>query len=354
VGQNFTNSLTNPAPTYSLGVNVFPSAPSAGLTSSYASSLPQGTFVTLLNREYKTSYASQWNLSIQHSLSRNDFLEFSYLGSSAHRLPNVIDAGQCRPTASLFCDPATRPWPRYGLILYQDGSGNSSNQALIARYEHRMDQGLNLRLEYTFAKALSDTWQAANVSANQVTICRKCSKGPTNFNVAHRAVASAVWEIPFGRGHRFGGWTVTGITVFSTGQPVNLRGPNQTGSPFINHLPNRVCDGRQEQLADNIRNNGFLWFDTACFPVAAVGYFGNSGSTVINGPGIANWDVGIQRSFPLHREMTRLQFRAEMFNVWNRAQFLQPNGDSGAGANFGRISATRPPRLVQMAIKVLW
>jgi hypothetical protein len=362
VGQNFTNSLTNPVPTYSLGVNVFPSAPSAGLTSSYASSLPQGTLVTLLNRDYRTSYASQWNLSIQHSLRRNDFLEFSYLGSSAHRLPNVIDAGQCRPTASLFCDPATRPWPRYGLMLSQDGSGNSSNQAFIARYEHRIDQGLGLSLEYTFAKALSDSWQAANVGANQVTICRRCSKGPTNFNVAHRLVGSAVWEIPFGRGHRFGGWpnlltggwTVTGITTFSTGQPVNLRGPNQTGSPFINHLPNRVCDGRNDQLAGNIRNNGFLWFDTACFPTAAVGYFGNSGSTVINGPGIANWDLGIQKSFPLQGETTRLQFRAEMFNAWNHAQFLQPNGDSGAGVNFGRISATRPPRLIQVAVKVLW
>ena len=75
-----------------------------------------------------------------------------------------------------------------------------------------------------------------------------------------------------------GGWTVTAITVFSTGQPVNLRGPNQTGSPFINHLPDRICDGRNDQLSGNVRNNGFLWFDTACFPLARVGYFGNSGA----------------------------------------------------------------------------
>lgn len=362
VGQNFTNSLTNPTATYSLGLNVFPAAPSTELTDSYPSSLPQGALVTLLNRNYRTTYASQWNFSIQQGLSRNDVLEFSYLGASAHRLPNVIDAGQCRPAASLFCDPSTRPWPRYGLMLYQDGSGNSSNQAFITRYEHRIDQGLSLRIEYTFAKALSDTWQAANVSANQVTICRRCSKGPTNFNVAHRAVASTVWDIPFGRGHRFsswpnliiGGWTLTAITTFSTGQPVNLRGPNQTGSPFINHLPNRICDGRNDQLADNIRNNGFLWFDTACFPIAPVGYFGNSGSTVIDGPGIANWDVGVQKSFPLWSDSTRLQVRAEMFNAWNHANFLQPNGDSGAGPNFGRISATRPPRLIQLAVKLLW
>jgi len=67
-----------------------------------------------------------------------------------------------------------------------------------------------------------------------------------------------------------------------------LSAPNQTGSAFITPLPNRDCDGRTEQLSDNIRNNGFLWFDPTCFTVPPVGYFGNSGPTVINGPGLNN------------------------------------------------------------------
>jgi hypothetical protein len=138
------------------------------------------------------------------------------------------------------------------------------------------------------------------------------------------------------------------------GQPVNLSAPNETGSPYITPLPNRVCDGRSSQLAGNIRDNGFLWFDTGCFTIPAVGYFGNSGARVLSGPGINNWDLGIQKFFPLRGERTRLQFRAEMFNTWNHAQFQQPNGDAGAGANFGRISATRPPRLIQLALNLLW
>ena len=143
------------------------------------------------------------------------------------------------------------------------------------------------------------------------------------------------------------------ITLFSTGQPVNLIGPNQTGSTFINHLPNRTCDGRNDQLSGNVRDNGFLWFDTSCFPVAAVGHFGNSGASVLPGPGIANWDLGIQKIFPLFGDV-KVHFRTEMFNAWNHAQFQQPNGDSGAGANFGRISAARAPRLIQLAAKVIW
>jgi hypothetical protein len=150
-----------------------------------------------------------------------------------------------------------------------------------------------------------------------------------------------------------GNWTVTGVVVFATGQPVLLKGPNQTGSTLINHLPNRTCDGRSGRLSGNIRNNGFQWFDTGCFPVPAVRYFGNSGPTVLNGPGLDNWDLSVQKSFPL-RETLRLQLRAEMFNAWNHAQFQLPNGDSGAGANFGRISATRLPRVVQLALKLLW
>jgi hypothetical protein len=225
-----------------------------------------------------------------------------------------------------------------------------------------MDRGLNLRFDYTFAKALSDAWQATNSSANQIATCRACSKGPTNFDVRHRAVASAVWELPFQHGDHSSrlrqlaiqGWTITAIAIFSAGQPVNLQAPNRTGSPFINPLPNRVCDGRSDVLSGNVRDNGLLWFDTACFEVPAVGYFGNSGPTVLAGPGIHNWDLGVQKSFPLPGEATRLQFRAEMFNAWNHAQFQQPNGAAGAGTNFGRIFASRTPRLVQLALKLLW
>jgi hypothetical protein len=152
-----------------------------------------------------------------------------------------------------------------------------------------------------------------------------------------------------------GGWAASGITTFATGQPIYLTAPNRSGNLLLNPLPNRVCDGRSGKLSGNIRNNGFLWFDTSCFPTPPVGYFGNSGVTVLNGPGLNNWDVGVEKSIPLlGQESARLQLRGEMFNAWNHTQFQQPNGDAGAGATFGRISATRPPRLIQVAIKLLW
>jgi hypothetical protein len=237
---------------------------------------------------------------------------------------------------------------------------------LTAKYEHRLVPDLNILFEYAIAKALTDSWQSSLSIYNQISDCRQCSKGPATFDVRHRAVGSVVWDMPFGRGRRFGGsmprwvdlaagdWTLTAITTFATGQPIQLTAPNQTGSTLINPLPNRICGGENDQLSDNLRNNGFLWFDTACFGVPPVGYFGNSGPTVLNGPGLNNWDIGVEKSFRIVRESNRLQLRAEMFNAWNHAQFEQPNGNAGAGANFGRISATRPPRLIQVAAKIVW
>jgi hypothetical protein len=95
-------------------------------------------------------------------------------------------------------------------------------------------------------------------------------------------------------------------------------------------------------------------FDSRCFTVPPAGYFGNSGATVLNGPGMNNWDLGFQKNFGIAKEAAKLQLRIEMFNAWNHAQFQQPNGNAGAGVNFGRISATLPPRLIQVGLKLRW
>src|SRR6185436_2287807 len=150
-GVSFTNPLTSPLPNYVMGSNIFPPALTGGLTSNYAANLPPGTVATALNPAFRTAYVLQWNFSVQHSVSRKDSVELDYLGSSGHRLPNIMDLSQCQPAANLFCDSKTKPWPRYGLVLYGDSSGNSSYQALIAKYEHQVASGLNLRFEYTFA-----------------------------------------------------------------------------------------------------------------------------------------------------------------------------------------------------------
>jgi hypothetical protein len=351
-GMDLTNPLGNPTPIYQLGQNIFPPAPGGPITNTYAANLPPNSSISALDPAFRTAYVSQWDFSIQHNMSANDAIEVTYLGSSGHRLPVEDDISQCRPAGDLFCNSATKPWPQYSLIYHAASSGNSSYEAGIARYSHRSSRGLTSGFEYTVGNALTDAWESSLTPNAQITDCRRCDKGPATFDVRSRAVGSVIWDIPYGHGRIAGGWTLTAIATFSGGQPIMLSGPNQTNTQLLNHLPDRVCDGRSNGLSGNLRNNGFLWFDPACFPIPPAGYFGNSGATVLSGPPLNNWDIGIAKSFAL-TESVKLQWRAEMFNAWNHAQFQQPDGDAD-DARFGRISATLPPRLVQVAMKVYW
>lgn len=363
-GKGFTSVPSNPVPVYELGENVFPPLGAAPLNASYAANLAPGSLVTATNPALRTAYVNQWNLSLQQQVARSDVVELSYLGSSSHRLLTIGDLDQCRPGPALYCNAATRPWPQYGLLGWLDSNGNSSYESLITKYQHRTNRGLNLLITYTFAKALTDAWQFSIAPSTQITSCRSCDKGPASFNVSQRFVASAVWELPFGSGHRygsgisrganlaFGGWMLTAIATLSSGEPVYLTGPNTTGSLYLASLPNRICNGNSSAFSSNLRSNGFVWFNPSCFAVPAVGNFGNSGRTVLNGPGFDNWDIGLQKSIPLPLESSRLSLRFEMFNAWNHTQFDQPDGNAGDGSNFGRISATRQPRLLQIGIKL--
>ncbi len=209
--------------------------------------------------------------------------------------------------------------------------------------------------------------KAAPSTDMQSLVCRACDKGHASFDQRHRLVASTIYDLPFGRGRKFGsninqaadyvvgGWTVTGITSFATGFPIFITSPASTPSAYISHRPNRLCDGADSSLSDNLRNNGMVYFKTSCFAAPATGFFGNTGRAPLHGPGINNWDIGLEKQFPIPiTEQMKLQFRGELFNAFNHAQFNNPNGDTGAGANFGRISSARAPRLIQLGLKLLW
>jgi hypothetical protein len=268
----------------------------------------------------------------------------------------------------LFCSAAARPYSRYAGLLTAEFNGNSSYEAMYAKFNHRAGSGLNLRVEYTWSKVLTDAFEGPNVATStQVASCRACDKGLASYDQRHRVVASTIYDIPFGKGRRFGAqvhpavnaiageWTITGITTFATGFPIFITSPSQTSSIYVSQRPNRSCDGGDPRLSDNLRSNGLVYFNTSCFQTPAPGFFGNSGRTPISGPGQNNWDIGVHKQFALGlTEATRLELRGEFFNAFNHAQFTNPNPSTGAGANFGRVSSTLPPRLVQVAMKLTW
>jgi hypothetical protein len=127
---------------------------------------------------------------------------------------------------------------------------------------------------------------------------------------------------------------------------------NRTGAAFVDQRPNRVCDGRDDALAGNLRNNGFKQFATECFQIPGAAFFGTAGRNILNAPGVNNFDLGIHKFFRFSEQM-RLQFRAEMFNAFNHANFAAPNTLANS-PNFGLVSAARAPRLIQWGGKILF
>ena len=366
VGPPFTNSvdvinLGKLIPEFVPGVNVFPVTPLPPIDENFARNLPSGITPFTLNEEGRTPYVQQWNFSIQRTLGENDLFELTYMGNSAHRQQNRYDNNQCMVGSDLRCDRATRPYPRYRAILQSDFNGNSNYNALIAKYHRRMTDGLDFRFEYTFSKGLYDGWELGGATNNQIANNRAADKGPTSFDVRNRAVASLIWELPIGRGRGFtpdmgraldavvGGWTVTTIATFSNGLPIFITVPNRTGSPFVNHRPNRLCAG--DLSGADIRRDR-LFIDRDCFENTQQGFFGNSARVPIHGPGLNNFDIGIQKHFNID-ETRRVQFRAEMFNAFNHAQFGQPNG-AVANRNFGLVGSARAPRLIQLGLKFIF
>lgn len=364
VGPPFTNSVDaintgKLIPEFIPGVNIFPVIPLPPIDENFASNLPAGITPFTLQEEGRTPYVQQWNLSLQRTLGRSSMLELSYLGNSGHRQQNRYDNNQCQVTADLFCDRATRPYPRYRAILQSDFNANSSFNALVARFHRRMSRGVDLRVEYTFGKALYDGWELGGATNNQIANNRALDKGPTSFNVRNRLVTSLLWELPFGRDRAFGsgmsraadyvvgGWNVSTIATFSNGLPIFITVPNRTGSPFVGHRPNRTCSGNLSSV--DLRSNR-QFIDTSCFQDTERGFFGNSERAPISGPGLNNFVVGIQKDLEF-AESKLLEFRLEMFNAFNHAQFRNPNG-SVANRNFGLVSAARQPRVVQMALKL--
>ena len=361
-----TNNVnTNPLPQFILGQNIFPAQPNLALDESYASRLPNGTTAFVLRPSNRTPYVNQWNFSIQHSIRSGDLIEVVYMGSSGHNQQHRYEGNQCRVGPDLRCDPATRPYPRYSSLLTADFNGNSSYNALIARYHHQTQSGLDLRFEYTYGKAINDHFQGG-ANDSQISTCRACDKAVASFDVKHRAVASAIYRLPFGKGRSFGkdwngaveaiagNWNITSIATFSTGVPFDVTGPNTTGFNNITHRANRLCDGRSDELEDNVRTNGLKWFDTGCFAAPPAGYYGNAARNVLYGPGIHNYDFGVEKmwAMPLG-ESSRLQLRGEFFNAFNHAQFGLPA--SGVASNtFGLISSARAPRLIQLGLRLLY
>jgi len=348
-----------------------------------------------------TPYAEDFNLTIQREIAKSTVLTLGYVGTRGHHLFSQIEfnpgnAAECLQIRKLFsaagqpgsgCGPSgedtiytlngqtfngTRPYSvtsgRYlsqGSLdftdsTYEETIGNSNYNALQVTVNKTVG-AFRFLGAYTWSKALDDSSDFADL-INPFN--HELSKSPSGFDMTHNFVVSYSYDLPLHRltsAHSgmaykaLAGWQLSGITRFSTGVPVRLY---ETGD-----LSLCGCDGLGNQAVDLPNYNGqpvqffnprttpnFQYFSTDIFSAEQLGVAGNANRRLFHGPGLNNWDVSLFKTTHFTERLS-MDIRAEFFNVFNHAQFMNPVGNFSAG-NFGDITAARDPRIGQVAIKI--
>jgi hypothetical protein len=336
---------------------------------------PNTPSLTSYSRYLPTPYLQQWNFAAQYQMPLNTFVTLAYAGSKGTHLYAFPNENQATPTP----DPnipydVRRPYPNFDTAINQLQSATNSNfNALELTVERQLATGLTFLGTYTWSHALCEGQASAGLGGNNNSSFRYARNldldyGNCDFNTPQRAVLSYIYQLPFGRGKQWGSgmtrladaflgrWQINGITTFSEGQNFTVTDSNGN---FSN------SDGPQHPDATADPNTkpcmpGTV-FNTCAFTDPPLGSFGSSGMNTVRGPGYQNWDFSIFKNFSLS-ERTHLQFRAELFNIFNHpnpqlvaagAQFSIFSTSYGQ-PEFGYPTAAMPPRQIQFALKLYY
>ena len=338
-------------------------------------------------------YTEQYMFSIERQLGDNTLLSASYVGNESHRLLVLVESNPGNPALCLSLSQTSEVAPgsatcgpfgesnvyttaagrtvngtrgplgsNFGSDTNQSTTGNANYNALELSVRHTSKR-LQLFASYTFSKSMDDS---SNVGEEVNPINPALSYALSAFDVKHNFVVSYAYELPFER--LFGvsngwtkGWTISGITHFSSGFPVTLLnyGDNSLLGAEPNGINNYGVDEPQYtpgalDLNHNPRNGG-AYFNTSLFSLQPLGEPGNAKRRFFYGPGIDNYDMALIKNVPLP-DTRSLEFRFEGFNVFNHAQFYGPASVNGniQSATFGQVISAAPPRLMQAAVKFVF
>lgn len=362
----------------------------------------------------KRNYAMNWNFNIQREITPSLTATIGYVGShTVHQaqtpdnmdmvLPTHTSAGwlwPCDQTVSGF--PATPCTglgtffnPNVGDLRATMWFGTSLYQGLHAQVTKKMSHGFQVQGSYTWGKCLDNGSGAQigdpfqNSIASPFWLDEHLRRGLCDFNVAHNFVLNYLWDIPGPKANRLASavlsnWEVGGIFTAATGTPFTpLIGGDPFGMlgdpwPFPDRLQGAGCGNpvNSGNVNNFINLNCFsvpiapASFASVCQPDAAgtpgscMNLYGNAGRNQFTGPGLAEFDFSLFKNIPVKRisENFNIQFRAEFFNIFNRANFQSPidnsvlfNQDGSAVGGAGALDATTTdPRQIQFGLKLVW
>ena len=341
---------------------------------------PAGTGISLgpsaINSNFDDMYAQDWNLTIQRQITSNLGIEVAYVGMKATHLQLTQNINQPFVTGGVY--GSTRPFPTLpltspvipaqcappnpicpiGNFNQVNSVGNSNYNALWATVNKHFSRGLEFSASYTFSKSLDYN----SLSTGESLIIQNAYNprgdyGRSEFDARHRFVLSGFYELPFRANRLVSGWQLGIITQAQSGNPINPTiaiGPG----PGISLTVRPDLTGAVQTTGDPAQ-----WFaNKAVFVlpcVAGVCHPGTLGRDAITGPNFLNTDFSVRKNTKITERLT-LQFRTEMFDVFNHPNFGNPVLNV-ASASFGRIQSTRFPtgdfgsaRQIQFALKLLF
>lgn len=355
--------------------NIFFSLPGLPLTLSnpfptfFPFPLPDSALA--IQRDLRTAYMQHWNLNVQREFGRSSVLEVGYVGSKGTKLLTARDINQPRPSVLPPGLPfVPRPDPRFDDIDLLESRANSNYHSLQARFQQRLSRGLGTLVSYTWAKSIDNASNffssAGDPNFPQNSYDVRAERGRSNFDVRHRLSVSYTYDLPFGKGRTWladngwvttllSGWQSFGIVTLQSGRPFTVALLSEidnsgTGRSILgfgaNDRPNVVGN------PDLSRRSPDQWFNQSAFAFPAPGTFGDAGRNILDGPGYQNVNASLIKNTAL-TESVNLQFRAEVFNLFNHPNFNLPDNFLGS-PTFGRISSARDPRHIQFGVKLLF
>jgi hypothetical protein len=277
--------------------------------------------------------------------------------------PTPITLVGLRPYSSPLCQPTTGAGcpadgtPVFSGIFSENTVGYSNYNSLQALVQKNFAHGLQFQASYTFSKSIDN---ASSFESALNPIDFNATRGLSAFDARHRFVFNYVWDLPVPKfdgfkGKLLDGWELSGIVTFQSGFPIRITSQDdveELDSTDLFEFPGEPNFTGPFHTQDIRKNNGFV-FDPNLFTNSTVapGTIGNAPRSLCCGPGINNWDMSFMKETHFG-ERWQMEFRGDIFNVWNHAQFYSVDGDvSNQGSTFGQVQHVHDPRLVQFALK---
>lgn len=332
----------------------------------------------------KLPYQQHYDFSIQRQIGNSSLLTLAYVGTTGRHLiaqleANPGNAALClaTPTCGPFGEDSIYPLSGgqfvYGTRPYSVTSGrslslgrldfshndftstiaNSAYNSLQITFEKRVG-AVRLLGAYTWSKSIDN---ASGLGEMINPFNAELSRSISSFDVPHNFVLSYTWDLPFERGMSsslsralLGGWSLSGISHFATGIPITMSENNDGSLCGCGGVDFPIYNGQPIQIFDPRGSAVHQYFDISPFSPETVGVTGNSSRRFFHGPGTINFDMAMHKTFKLG-ERTDLEYRAEFFNAFNHAQFINPSGNVSS-SNFGEVTSAKDPRIIQMGMRL--